>query len=113
MTAVACLRVMVDADRTGLSPAALGPLVAALPLRVVDAALVLSPISASASAARMDIFHGPLLYAISPLAHMTVDAPAWPTAAAAYLVMAAACVALAGLNFTRAGRATPAERMTI
>lgn len=28
MTAVACLRVMVDADRTGLSPAALGPLVA-------------------------------------------------------------------------------------
>ena len=63
---------------------AAGPLGADLPTRVVNAALVASPIVSAASAADVDLLRTDLLYRVSPLAHGRFDYPPWYSAVAVY-----------------------------
>jgi hypothetical protein len=72
----------------------LGPSIAGAPPLVVKAALTLSPVSATASAANIDIFRSEPFYQLSPLAHTHLVYPAWTTATLLYLVIA--LVSLAG-----------------
>jgi hypothetical protein len=82
----------------------LGPLLTALPAAVVDAALALSPVSATASAAGLDLFRSEPFYQVSPLAHIHLTSPAWTTGASAHAVFAVACLASAGSLRHNVGR---------
>jgi hypothetical protein len=55
---------------------AAGPALDHAPGRLIDAALAANPIVAMAAAAKIDIFHGELLYQLSPLAHTQIHYPA-------------------------------------
>ena len=63
---------------------AAGPLAADLPTRVVNAALMVSPIVSTASAADVDLLRTDVLYRISPLAHGRFDYPSWYSPLALY-----------------------------
>jgi hypothetical protein len=56
---------------------AAGPLAAALPTGMVNAALSLSPIVSVASAVNVDLLRTDPLYQISPLAHLRFEYPVW------------------------------------
>jgi hypothetical protein len=71
----------------------LGPATAGAPAAAIDAALTLSPVSATASAADIDIFRSEPLYRLSPLAHTHLVYPAWTTATLVYIVIALAFLA--------------------
>ena len=74
-------------------------MVAALPRALIAFALAASPLVAVTTAAQIDIVRSDLLYQISPLAHVQIDYPSWPGAAAGYLAIA--CVCLLCLTVTR------------
>ena len=63
---------------------AAGPLAADLPTGIVNAALAVNPIVASASAADVDLLRTDLLYRISPLAHRRFEYPTWYSPLALY-----------------------------
>ena len=63
-----------------------GPLIDALPARIVDAALLASPLVSVAAAANIDLFRTELLYQLSPLASLGFGYPSWVTACLVYLV---------------------------
>lgn len=65
-----------------------GPILSSVPSTVLSAALMGSPIAATALAANLDIFHGDVLYRVSPLAHMRVDYPTVSTTLVSYLAIA-------------------------
>jgi hypothetical protein len=72
---------------------ACGVIVAGAPIRdlptpLLNAALLASPVVATASAANIDIFRSELLYQISPVAHRLFEYPAWYTASALYVLVA-------------------------
>lgn len=89
-----------------------GPAVAEAPTGAINAALVASPIVATASAANIDILRTDVLYRLSPLAHIRFDYPAWHSAFACYVVFALACFLAMTVNFNRRGRTFPAERIS-
>ena len=76
---------------------ALGSLTASMPTPLLNLLLLANPLVAVASAARIDIFHEPWLYDLSPIAHREFQYPAWQLAAALY-----GCVAVAALLAARA-----------
>ena len=76
---------------------ALGDIAMWMPAALLNLLLLANPIVAVASAARVDIFHGALLYDISPIAHRDFQYPAWQAAAAVY-----GCIALAAFLAARA-----------
>jgi len=78
---------------------ALGDVALWMPAPLLDLLLLGNPIVGVASAARLDIFHGALLYDISPIAHRDVHYPAWQAAAALY-----GCTAIAAFLVARASR---------
>lgn len=80
-----------------------GPPVGDLPLSVLNAALLASPIVATASAANIDIFRSGTLYQLSPVAHGRFDYPMWYFASAWYLVIAVACFAGLARNTRSSG----------
>jgi hypothetical protein len=89
-----------------------GPAAAGAPTRVINAALLASPIVAITSAADIDILRGNLLYRLSPLAHIRFDYPAWQTAFGVYITVGCACFLAMSLNINRIGRTSPAGRRT-
>jgi hypothetical protein len=88
LDAAACSLIVALAAAGGVL--LLGAPVADAPRPLVDAALLASPFVAVASAAHVDILRMDLLYQISPLAHLTIEYPAWHTAALWHLAAAAA-----------------------
>lgn len=68
-----------------------GPLVQDLPYPVVNAALLASPLVATAASAQIDILRTETLYQLSPLAHRRFEYPVWQAATAVYLVFAVLC----------------------
>lgn len=70
-----------------------GPFAAHAPSRVIDGALLASPLVTIATAARIDILRTDVLYRISPLAHVGTDYVAWPVATAVHVVCTAIFVA--------------------
>jgi hypothetical protein len=110
---VACRRFFTDpldriavAGLIGLSAAfglfAFGALTTTWPTSLLNVLLVLNPVVAVASASGVDIFHGALLYQISPIAHREFSYPAWPLAAAVYACAAGATL-LAVARVRRSG----------
>jgi hypothetical protein len=89
-----------------------GPLVADASTSMVNAALLASPIVATASAANIDVFRGDLLYRFSPIAHSQFEYPAWPTACLAYAAVAAFAFFIV-MRFHHSGRTLAAERKTV
>jgi hypothetical protein len=77
----------------------LGDIAATLTLTAINMLLLANPLVAVGSAARIDIFHTPWLYDVSPIAHRDFQYPAWPAAAALY-----ACVGAATFVAARARR---------
>lgn len=65
-----------------------------LPASVLSAVLAVNPLVATTTAASIDIFHTPLLYRASPIAHQLFDYPAWQVSSALFLGVASVCVAL-------------------
>jgi hypothetical protein len=65
--------------------------VADLPRSALALALTASPLVAVASAAHIDIVRMEPLYQISPLAHLSIEYPAWRIALAWHLAVAVAC----------------------
>ncbi len=92
---------------------AAGPALEKAPPRVIDAALLASPIVGLASAASIDIFRTDVLYRLSPLAHLRFDYPSWSTVVAAYVATAALCLIATALQFERKARRSPAERIPV
>ena len=98
--------VLVVAAVAAFGVFALGDLATVLPTSALNALLVGNPIVAVASAAHVDIFHRPLLYELSPIAHRDFRYPAWPLAAALYGGVAVATF-LAARARQRAGGLNP------
>lgn len=69
-----------------------GNIVADAPRRLVELALLASPLTATTSAAHVDLAHMEPLYQISPLAHLTIDYPSWYAACAWHTGVAVACL---------------------
>jgi len=80
---------------------AAGPPVGSLPTPVVNAALLASPMVATASAANVDILRGDLLYRLSPIAHRRFEYPNGFSASALFGGVAAAGFALAAARRSR------------
>jgi hypothetical protein len=78
----------------------LGSTGADLPTPVVNAALLVNPIVAVASAANIDLLRFEFLYQISPIAHRRFDYPAWHLAAACFALVSL----MAGAGAARARR---------
>ncbi len=97
----------------GVGALAAGPLVADASARVVDAALLVSPVVAAASAANVDLLRGDLLYRFSPIAHSQFQYPAWPAACAVYAAVAAVGLAVVVVASNRGCRMVSAERITL
>jgi hypothetical protein len=100
LDAVACSAVCGLLVSGGIVAA--GPAMTDAPGKIVTAALISSPVVNTAAAAGVDLFRTELLYQISPLAHMTLDYPAWPLAAGLYLLVAAAFFGFAAARTRRA-----------
>jgi hypothetical protein len=86
----------------GLGLFAVGPVLDAIPRRLIDVALVGNPIVASAAAANIDIFRTEPFYRLSPLAHIQID---YPTPATTFIWYALVAVALFVGSARRLGRA--------
>jgi hypothetical protein len=80
---------------------AAGPRVGDLPTPLVNAALLASPVVASASAANVDILRGDILYQLSPIAHPRFEYPSWYGASALFTGVAAAGFTLAAARTRR------------
>jgi hypothetical protein len=72
-----------------------GRLAGELPPSVLNALLAANPLVAATAAAHIDIFHTPLLYRASPIAHELFDYPAWGVSSALFVGVAIASVAFA------------------
>lgn len=68
---------------------------------VLNMLLAANPLVAAASAARIDIFHSPLLYRASPIAHQLFEYPPWQVSSALFVGTAAAGAAFAGWSTRR------------
>jgi hypothetical protein len=90
-----------------------GPLFDDAPGTVVSAALLVSPVAATASAANLDIFRNDTLYRVSPLAHMRFDYPSWPATIAAYLTVAITCLVATALRLDHRAAHSSVERITL
>jgi hypothetical protein len=109
-----CVPDPLDAAAIGIGAAlaaafglfAAGPLMSFASTRLVNAALVMSPIVGTASAANLDVLRSDLLYQLSPIAHRRFDYPAWPLASACYVVVALVCWAM---TVRRLARQPPAS----
>lgn len=90
----------------------LGPVLEGAPLPAINAALLLSPLVATASSGHIDILRSDFVYRFSPLAHMRVEYPEWRTAVSCFALLAFAgcCVVSRGLR-RRDGRRL--ERMAL
>ena len=74
-----------------------GPYVSDAPQRLIDGALLASPLVTTAAAADIDILRADLLYRVSPLAHVNTTYPEWYVATGVYFVFTAVC--LTGMVF--------------
>lgn len=93
LDAAACSLLIVMVATGGLLVA--GASVADAPRALIDVALTASPLVTIAAAAHIDIVRMGVPYQISPLAHIELEYPAWYTASAWYVAVAAACFAAA------------------
>lgn len=90
----------LDAAASGLALALLitvgillaGPAVTDAPRRLVDGALLASPLVTTAAAADIDILRNDVLYRVSPLAHVQTRYPEWYLATGVYLLFTALCL---------------------
>jgi hypothetical protein len=89
LDAVAVSTLAVAAASMGVLVA--GPLVEDLSHASTNAALLASPLIATAAAAGIDVLRTDLLYQLSPLAHRRFDYPSWQAASGLYLAWAALC----------------------
>jgi hypothetical protein len=71
-----------------------GARIADLPRGVIEAGMLASPLIAIAGSAHVDLLRIEPLYQISPLAHLSIDYPAWSASAAWHLTVASACTAI-------------------
>lgn len=69
-----------------------GPIVTDAPRRLVDGALLASPLVTTAAAADIDILRTDVLYQVSPLAHVRTAYAEWYLATGVYLVFTALCL---------------------
>jgi hypothetical protein len=90
---------------------AAGPALDRVPPRLLDAALVVNPVVATAVGANLDLFRMGLFYQLSPLAHRQVDYPAAAVALAAYALMAVGMLLLAAARLDRRRPTVTIERM--
>jgi len=90
----AAVGLVISIGLTGAVLAA-GPPAGDLPTPLLNAALLASPLVATASAANIDLLHGEPLYQLLPIAHRRFDYPDWPSAALLYSVVSIAGIALA------------------
>jgi len=107
----ACALAIAVAGAAGLLM--LGSIGASAPTPVIDAALLASPVFATASAANIDVLRSDLLYGLSPLARVRFDYPPWQTSVMAHVAVAGALFAATAFNLVRRGRVLPAERISI
>jgi len=84
---------------TGFAVFASGPVLDDLPRWVLEAALAVNPVVATASSAGIDIFRMDLLYQLSPLAHRQVEYPEFSTTFGAYVLSASAWLVLSARPF--------------
>ena len=63
-----------------------GAAVGELPLPMLTAALLASPVMTVATAAHVDLVRADIWYQISPLAHVRLEYPAWSTVCGSYLL---------------------------
>lgn len=73
-----------------------------LPPGVLNAVLAANPLVATTSAASIDIFHTPLLYRASPIAHQLFDYPAWQVSSALFVWVAIVSAAFTSWSTRRA-----------
>jgi hypothetical protein len=85
---IACVTLAGGAFLCGVF--ALGDIALSVPAPLLNLLLLLNPPVAVAAAAQVDIFHTPLLYDLSPIAHRDFQYPGWPAAAALYVCAGAA-----------------------
>ena len=118
----AAFRDTLDAAAVSLGAAVLlgagvllgGPAVSDLPRRVVDGALLASPLVMTAAAAGIDILRTDLLYQVSPLAHIGSEYSEWYAASAVYLTFTAACLSMTSvLTRRRSLSRSPSERSVV
>jgi hypothetical protein len=96
----------------GLGLFAAGPVVDAMPRRLIDVALVANPVVASASAANVDIFRTEPFYRLSPLAHIQIDYPAPAATFTWYALIAVAMFVVSARGLRRRARDSSFERMS-
>lgn len=90
----------LDAAAAGASAAVLagtgillaGPYAGDAPRRLIDGALLASPLVTTAAAADIDILRTDVLYRVSPLAHVNTTYPEWYVATGVYIVFTAVCL---------------------
>jgi hypothetical protein len=96
----------------GLGLFAFGPVLDAIPRRLLGVALVGNPIVASAAAANIDIFRTEPLYRLSPLAHIQIDYPTPATTFIWYVVVAAALFVGSARSLARRASEPLLERLS-
>ena len=79
-----------------------GASVGELPVPMLKAAMLASPVMTVATAAHVDLVRSDIWYQISPLAHIRLEYPAWSTVCGSYLL--AGCVGFLTTTWWRTGR---------